>query len=361
MHIKHVLLLAGLAMLFGTSSLWAQCTAVTSDGTAVANQVSKFTANCKIEPSAMTDTGGKVGVGTCTPAVTLDVKGAATIRGVLQLPSTGTATATKSYISQPLDALGSAFDSATDKAVSQHFRLQLEPYNSDTSSPGSFMSLLYASGTAAPAETGFLVANTGEVVATDFSVAPIGSTTSVFLADLTGDVIATNTINLCVGSTKNCATNQVFKVDSFGNLTISGNLAKASGSFKIDHPLDPANKYLYHSFIESPDMMNVYNGNVVTDEDGFATVALPDYFEALNRDFRYQLTVIGQFAQAIVGQEIQNNRFLIQTDKGEVKVSWQVTGIRHDAYADAHRIQVEENKPPQEQGHYLHPELFGHP
>jgi hypothetical protein len=71
--------------------------------------------------------------------------------------------------------------------------------------------------------------------------------------------------------------------------------------------------------------------------------------------------VIGQFAQAIVGQEIQNNRFLIQTDKGEVKVSWQVTGIRHDAYADAHRIQVEENKPPQEQGHYLHPELFGHP
>ena len=38
------------------------------------------------------------------------------------------------------------------------------------------------------------------------------------------------------------------------------------------------------------------------------------------------------------------------------KVSWQVTRIRHDAYIDAHRIQVEVEKPPQEHGHYLRPE-----
>jgi hypothetical protein len=145
----------------------------------------------------------------------------------------------------------------------------------------------------------------------------------------------------------------------FGNLSVTGTLSKGSGSFKIDHPLDPANKYLYHSFVESPDMMNVYNGNVVTNQRGVATVTLPDYFEALNRDFRYQLTVIGQFAQAIVAKEISGNQFTIKTSKPGVKVSWQVTGIRHDAYADAHRIQVEEEKPPQEQGHYLHPELFG--
>jgi hypothetical protein len=143
------------------------------------------------------------------------------------------------------------------------------------------------------------------------------------------------------------------------NLHVDGNVSKGGGSFKIDHPLDPANKFLYHSFVESPDMMNVYNGNVVTDQHGVATVVLPDYFEALNRDFRYQLTVIGQFAQAIVGEEINRNRFTIRTDKPGVKVSWQVTGIRHDAYADAHRIQVEEEKAPQEQGRYLHPELFG--
>jgi hypothetical protein len=144
-----------------------------------------------------------------------------------------------------------------------------------------------------------------------------------------------------------------------GNLQVDGTVSKGAGSFQIDHPLDPANKYLYHSFVESPDMMNVYNGNVITNNRGVATVVLPDYFEALNRDFRYQLTVIGQFAQAIVGKKIGHNRFVIRTSKPNVEVSWQVTGIRQDTYANAHRIQVEEEKPPQEQGHYLHPELFG--
>jgi hypothetical protein len=148
-------------------------------------------------------------------------------------------------------------------------------------------------------------------------------------------------------------------IDAAGDVTIRGNLIKGGGSFKIDHPLDPANKYLSHSFVESPDMMNVYNGNVRTDRRGLAVVTLPDYFEALNRDFRYQLTVIGQFAQAVVAREISHNRFTIRTNRPGVKVSWQVTGIRHDAFADAHRIPNEEEKPQQERGHYLHPELFG--
>jgi hypothetical protein len=143
-----------------------------------------------------------------------------------------------------------------------------------------------------------------------------------------------------------------------GNLSVKGTLSKSAGTFKIDHPLDPANKYLSHSFVESPDMMNIYNGNVVTDSHGLATVELPGYFEALNQDFRYQLTVIGQFAQAIVAEEIANNHFTIQTDKPGVKVSWQITGIRHDAYAEAHRVVVEEDKPEKERGTYLHPELF---
>jgi hypothetical protein len=160
---------------------------------------------------------------------------------------------------------------------------------------------------------------------------------------------------------------QVFNVDASGNsffagnVSVTGKLTKGSGSFKIDHPLDPANKYLSHSFVESPDMMNVYNGNITTDKHGMATVALPSYFEALNADFRYQLTVIGQFAQAIVQHEIKGNQFTIKTNKPGVKVSWQVTGIRHDAYANADRIPVEEDKPSAEQGYYLHPEVFGQP
>ncbi|HSZ03525.1 MAG TPA: hypothetical protein VK788_28775 [Terriglobales bacterium] len=159
----------------------------------------------------------------------------------------------------------------------------------------------------------------------------------------------------------------VFTVDASGNgnfagnLNVTGKLTKGSGSFKIDHPLDPANKYLSHSFVESPDMMNVYNGNITTDRHGLATVSLPDYFEALNGDFRYQLTVIGQFAQAIVAKKIAANRFVIRTSKPNVEVSWQVTGIRHDAYANVYRIPVEEDKTAQEQGYYLHPEVLGQP
>jgi len=141
---------------------------------------------------------------------------------------------------------------------------------------------------------------------------------------------------------------------------VNGTVSKGGGSFKIDDPLDPANKTLSHSFVESPDMMNIYNGNVVTDGHGRATVELPAYFESLNRDFRYQLTVIGQFAQAIVVEKVHDNRFVIRTSKPGVEVSWQVTGIRHDAYANAHRIPVEEVKSPEEQGHYLHPETFRH-
>jgi trimeric autotransporter adhesin len=145
-----------------------------------------------------------------------------------------------------------------------------------------------------------------------------------------------------------------------GNVDVDGNLSKAAGSFKIDDPLDPANKYLYHSFVESPDMMNIYNGNVTTDAEGNATVQMPDWFEALNRDFRYQLTVIGQFAEACISSELENRQFSIKTNKPNVKVSWQITGIRQDAWANAHRIPVEADKA-EERGYYMHPELFGAP
>jgi hypothetical protein len=139
-------------------------------------------------------------------------------------------------------------------------------------------------------------------------------------------------------------------------------LVKPGGGFSIDMPGPEApNSILNHSFVESPDMMNVYNGNVTTDGGGNATVQLPGYFEALNRDFRYQLTVIGQFAQVIVAEEIRDNRFAIKTDKPNVRVSWQVTGIRHDVWANAHRIQVEVEKPEAERGKYLHPEEHNQP
>ncbi len=139
-----------------------------------------------------------------------------------------------------------------------------------------------------------------------------------------------------------------------GNLQVQGNVAKQGGSFKIDHPQDPYNKYLVHSFVESPDMMNVYNGNVVTDSAGMATVTLTDYFESLNMEYRYQLTCIGTFAQAIVLEKVEDNVFKIQTNKPDVEVSWQVTGIRKDPYATDNRIKVVQEKEENKKGTLLH-------
>ena len=146
-----------------------------------------------------------------------------------------------------------------------------------------------------------------------------------------------------------------------GNLSVSGSVSKGSGSFKIDHPLDPESMYLYHSFVESPDMMNIYNGNVELDFNGEAIVELPDYFEALNMEFRYQLTCIGGFAQVYIAEEINNNSFKIAGGTNGLKVSWQVTGIRQDPFANENRIQVEVKKSDEEKGHYLHYEEYKQP
>ena len=91
----------------------------------------------------------------------------------------------------------------------------------------------------------------------------------------------------------------------------------------------------------------------------YGRISLPEWFESLNRDFRYQLTVLGQFAQAIVSGKVSNHQFTIKTDKPNVEVSWQVTGVRQDVWANAHRIPVEVQKAEKDRGMYLHPELFG--
>ena len=107
-------------------------------------------------------------------------------------------------------------------------------------------------------------------------------------------------------------------------------------------------------------MKNVYDGVVVLNSRGEAWVELPDWFEALNRDFRYQLTAIGlPGPDLFISQEISNNRFKIAGGKPSMKVSWQVTGIRQDAFAKAHRIPEEEEKTGEERGKYLHPTEHG--
>jgi hypothetical protein len=147
-------------------------------------------------------------------------------------------------------------------------------------------------------------------------------------------------------------------VNVFGDLTVfNGNKP-----FKIDHPLDPQNKYLLHNAVESPERKNVYDGLARLDEDGQAWVELPEWFEALNGDVRYQLTALGGSAPNLhVAEEVSENRFKIAGGEEGMKVCWQLTGSRKDPWAAANPFEVEQEKPQEERGRYLDPSLYDAP
>jgi trimeric autotransporter adhesin len=522
---------------------------VTTSGGTV-NTVPLWDAATDITNSIMTQTGsgstGRIGFGTTTPASTIDVNGAATVRGLLNLPWNGFATAAGGRNSQPLSIDASAFNSSLGNPVGQNFRWMAEPVGNNTASPSGTLNLLFAEGPASPRETGFHIASNGLVT---FAVGQIfpgtgngtitgviagtdlkggGSSGNVTLnldttkvpqlassntftgtqtinniefikaANATSSLQVTNTLTsgaasailgttdgsgsgvfgetlsgagygiqgiggigvsgtsaVCAGNVNASCPGGSFNgfnaasldnqpggdgVDAFGgssgpdfsggngivgtggkadvlgggiggtgvlgiggtgsadsgdgvggfffgastsggifgdgldavagdglggnisgDLFVSGQIFAGTKDFKIDHPTDPANKYLVHASVESSEMMNIYTGNITTDARGSAVVDLPDWFEVLNTDFRYQLTVIGQFAQAIVARKIENHQFLIKTSVPNVEVSWQVTGVRQDAFAKSHPLVVEQQKEARLRGYYIHPELYGAP
>jgi len=531
-------------------------------GTGMANYLPLWTGTTALGSSVLyqTGTGGtaKIGINTTTPATALDVKGAATLRGNLSFPATGTATAAAGKNSQPLSFTASVFNSSSTTPVNQNFRWQAEPVGNNTVTATGSLNLLFAQGTGAYAETGLRLGHDGVItfapaqnfpgtgpgtitgvtagtaltgggtsgavkLNVDKTKVPllaaatnnftgnlnvggglgIGTTSPAYKLEVdSGDALVRgannfqvngHTANLFVGDNNHVVqatfgggltlgtylfptaffihdvdghtavgylnsyntlaqlavignvpgdgaflgqgwggasagvgeigepnpnngmtgagvvgwggggslvgapgligyggggrdfdgAGGVFHggngssngsgdgLDAFagsgfagvfsGSVEVNGNLSKTSGSFKIDHPLDPANKYLYHSFVESPDMMNIYNGVATLDAAGEAVIQMPEWFGALNRDFRYQLTCIGGFAPVYIAQELANNQFKIGGGHAGMKISWQITGIRQDAWANAHRIPVEEPKTDRERGFYLHPELYGAP
>jgi hypothetical protein len=118
----------------------------------------------------------------------------------------------------------------------------------------------------------------------------------------------------------------------------------------VDHPLDPVNKTLSHTAVQAPEMTTQYDGTVVTDERGEATIYLPAYAEAFSGDFRYQLTPIADRpVVATVVRELEEGSFTLRTDAPATKVCWQVSGKRHDAWARKNRLVAEADKPGEEQ------------
>ena len=144
-----------------------------------------------------------------------------------------------------------------------------------------------------------------------------------------------------------------------GDVNITGSVFMPAKMTRIDHPLDPENKYLVHNTVESSEMTNLYSGNVMLDADGAAVVVLPDWFEAANKDFRYQITCIGGYAPVYIAEKITGNRFRIAGGNAGLEVSWQIMAVRNDQYAKANPMSAVTEKRPHERGKYRFPETFG--
>ncbi len=146
-----------------------------------------------------------------------------------------------------------------------------------------------------------------------------------------------------------------------GDVQVTGTLGSSAAAFTVDHPQDPSGRLLSQAYVASDEMLSTYSGNVTTDAAGAAVVRLPGYVGALNGDFRYQLTVVGGFAQAIVAQKVRDGRFTIRTSEPGVEVSWQVSGVRRDAFARDHPFRAERAKKGALAGRFLRPDLHGRP
>ncbi|MFC1725635.1 hypothetical protein ACFL4T_08405 [candidate division KSB1 bacterium] len=151
-----------------------------------------------------------------------------------------------------------------------------------------------------------------------------------------------------------------------GDLNVAGTVTKGGGAFAIDHPLDPENKILKHSFVESPEMMNIYKGRAKL-VNGEAVIQLPDYFDALNHpeDRVLNLTCINGWSPLFRDGEIKNNQFFVKTTKDgeqDQEFDWVVYAKRNDKFAQENPIVVEEEKGVNntfKKGEYLHPKVFG--
>jgi hypothetical protein len=140
-----------------------------------------------------------------------------------------------------------------------------------------------------------------------------------------------------------------------GDLRVTGAITQPYGSVTLDDPTNPAGSVLEHAHVASSERLTVYSGNVDLDAAGEAVVKLPAWFEALNDDVRYQLTPIGAAASLYVKHAVAKGRFTIAGGSAGLKVSWQLTARRKDAWSVAHPLRVQSPKRGKLKGRYLNP------
>jgi len=173
----------------------------------------------------------------------------------------------------------------------------------------------------------------------------------------TGVLGQTNTPNVGFGVLSGGDIGATGDIIAAGNVTAGG-----FKPFRIDYPLDPANKFLFHFAIESDEVLNLYRGTIPLDANGEAVIELPVYFESVNKNYSYQLTPIGASTPGLfVKSEIQNQQFIIAGGQPGQKISWQVTAERNDPYTANHpekKLAIQD-KAPHQVGKYVHPEEYG--
>ncbi|MBT8273233.1 MAG: hypothetical protein KJO77_05465 [Bacteroidia bacterium] len=150
-------------------------------------------------------------------------------------------------------------------------------------------------------------------------------------------------------------------INNYGVFSNGDSGASGVKTFNIDHPLDPANKFLKHASIESNEILNLYRGTATFDGNGQAKVQLPNYYDAVNKNPSYQLTAIGaSMPDLFIEREVENGIFIIAGGKPGKKVSWQITAERNDPYLQQHpekrNMEIDKGSL---KGQYLMPDLYG--
>jgi len=243
---------------------------VTTPGGA-ANYISLFSNKNTIVKSGIVQKSGNVGIGTTTPSSPLTVNGTIqSLSGGFKFPdgsvqtSAGLASVSHDYTMAGLGTSASPLTLANPlsiTATSSETPLQVSNpnggyaiYASDDSSVGGF------------GITGFTNVGT--------AIQGIGnSNNSIGVIGVDGSAGGFGIFGYGISGYSWAGWFQ-------GDVNVTGNLSKSGGSFKIDDPVDPANKYLYHSFVESPDMKDMYDGTATTDATGNVTIQLPKWFQA---------------------------------------------------------------------------------